>query len=90
MEPACSGALFARIVPKSNMHEAVRGETFEITLTKGYFTEAKEEARAIAHDLPEGTRVFQAGKEGDAPYQEQEGCPTIRGSAEGRILPCGY
>ena len=41
------GALFAKIVPKSNMNEAIRGETFDITLTKGYFTEAKEEARAV-------------------------------------------
>ena len=41
------GALYARIAPKSNMNEAVRGETFEITLTKGYFTETKEEAKAV-------------------------------------------
>ena len=41
------GALFARIVPKSNMFEAIRGETFELTLSKGYLTEIKDEAKAI-------------------------------------------
>ena len=44
---ADGGALYARIVPKSNMNEAIRGDTFEITLTKGYFTEVKEEAKAV-------------------------------------------
>ena len=44
---ADGGALYARIVPKSNMLEAIRGETFEITFTKGYFTEVKEEAKAV-------------------------------------------
>ena len=41
------GALYARIVPKSNMLEAIRGETFELTLTKGYLTEIKDEAKAV-------------------------------------------
>ena len=40
---ADGGALYARIVPKSNMLEAIRGDTFEITLTKGYFTENQEQ-----------------------------------------------
>ena len=39
--------LYARIVPKSNMLEAIRGETFEITFTKGYLTEVKDEAKAV-------------------------------------------
>ena len=32
---------------KSNMPEAIRGETFEITLTKGKLTEVKDEAKAV-------------------------------------------
>ena len=44
---ADGGMLFAKIVPKSNVSEAIRGETFEITLTKGYFTESGEEAKVV-------------------------------------------
>ena len=58
------GALFARIVPKSNTHEAIRGETFEITLTKGYFTEAKEEAKAVGRGalIPRELECFEQAR----------------------------
>ena len=79
------GALFARIVPKSNMFEAIRGETFELTLTKGYLTEIKDEAKAVGRGalFPRELECF------DAPDQEWEGRPVDSGAAEGRILPCG-
>ena len=41
------GKLFAIIVPKSNMSEATQGETMSVTLTRGYFTEAVEEAKVV-------------------------------------------
>ena len=41
------GKLFAMIVPKSNMSEAIQGETMSVTLTRGYFTEAVEEAKVV-------------------------------------------
>ena len=58
------GALYARIVPKSNTCEAIRGETFEITLTKGYFTEAKEEARAVGRGalIPKELECFEQAR----------------------------
>ena len=61
---ADGGALFAKIVPKSNMREAIRGETFEITLTKGYFTEAKEEARAVGRGalIPKELECFEQAR----------------------------
>ena len=61
---ADGGALFAKIVPKSTMHEAIRGETFEITLTKGYFTEAKEEARAAGRGalIPRELECFEQAR----------------------------
>ena len=46
-QAAQGGMLFARIVPKSNMSEAIQGETFDITLTKGYFTEAGAESKVV-------------------------------------------
>ena len=42
------GMLYAKIVPKSNMKDAIKGETMDITMTKGYFTEAEQEAKIIA------------------------------------------
>ena len=42
---ADGGMLFARIVPKSNMSEAIQGETFDITLTKGYTSPRPERSR---------------------------------------------
>ena len=39
--------LYAKIVPKSTMCDAIQGDTFDITLTKGYCAEAKEEAKLL-------------------------------------------
>ena len=51
-------------MPKSNMVDAIRGETFDITLTKGYFTEAKEEARAVgrAAIIPKELECFEQAR----------------------------
>ena len=58
------GMLFSKIVPKSNMGDAIQGETFDITLTKGYFTEAKEEARAVgrAAIIPKELECFEQAR----------------------------
>ena len=58
------GALFARIVPKSNMFEAIRGETFELTLSKGYLTEIKDEAKAIGRGalIPRELECFEQAR----------------------------
>ena len=58
------GMLFAKIVPKPSMCEAIQGETFDITLTKGYFTEAREEAKAIARAaiIPKELECFEQAR----------------------------
>ena len=84
------GALFARIVPKSNMFEAIRGETFELTLSKGYLTEIKDEAKAIGRGalIPRELECFEQARK-VMRDQEWESRPANSGAAEGRILPCG-
>ena len=58
------GALYARIVPRSNMLEAIRGETFVLTLSKGYLTEIKDEAKAIGRGalIPRELECFEQAR----------------------------
>ena len=55
--------LYAKIVPKSNMKDAIKGETMDITMTKGYFTEAEQEAKIIARGamVPKELECFLQG-----------------------------
>ena len=58
------GALYARIVPRSNMLEAIRGEPFVLTLSKGYLTEIKDEAKAIGRGalIPRELECFEQAR----------------------------
>ena len=58
------GMLFSKIAPKSNMGDAIQGETLDITLTKKYFTEGKEEAKAIARAaiIPKELECFEQAR----------------------------
>ena len=84
------GMLFSKIVPKSNMGDAIQGETLDITLTKEYFTEAKEEAKAIARAavIPKELECFEQARKVMRLIRNRKVVP-FRGSAKGRILPSG-
>ena len=58
------GMLYAKIVPKSNMKDAIKGETMDITMTTGYFTEAEQEAKIIARGamVPKELECFSQDK----------------------------
>ena len=46
-----TGSLFARIVPRSNMNEAITGDTFDVRFTQGYLQTAEEEAKCQARGM---------------------------------------
>ena len=75
------GALFAKIVPKSNMCEAIRGETFEITLTKGYPSDGEHSSKEL--------ECFEQARKVMRLIRNKKVVPPFRGAAKGRILPCG-
>ena len=94
---ADGGALYARIVPKSNMHEAIRGDTFEIALTKGYFTEVKEEAKAVGRGvlIPRELECFEQARKVMRLIRNKKVVPPSveilhkwRGSGTHGQLPC--